>query len=114
MDRMKMQGLLGMMSNKGPQTDFDRLMMQKSSLNKGPQTDFDRLQEFRNNSMPQQRYTFDQMMQADPSGEYISNMFRDIPNLNEMQRRELFNSLDEEQRKQAFDILFNYAPQYSR
>jgi len=96
MDRMKMQGLLGMMSNKGPQTDFDRL------------------QEFRNNSMPQQRYTFDQMMQADPSGEYISNMFRDIPNLNEMQRRELFNSLDEEQRKQAFDILFNYAPQYSR
>lgn len=115
MDRMKMQGLLGMMSKMDsgsvvrPQERY--LSAMQPVVDPGSVV---RPNEMQTLQIPQQRYTYDQMMQADPSGSYISNMFRDIPNLNEMQRRELFNSLDEEQRKQAFDILFEFSKDYSR
>lgn len=125
MDRMKMQGLLEMMSKMDPGSVVRPQERYLSAM----QPMVDPRSVVRTNEMPmrqqigdlyndrqvqQQRYTYDQMMQADPSGSYISNMFRDIPNLNEIQRRELFNSLDEEQRKQAFDILFEYSQQYRR
>lgn len=124
MDRRQMQGLLQMMGNMDrgsvvrPQERYLSAMQPMVDPGSVVRTNEMPTRQqigdlYNDRQVPQQRYTYDQMMQADPSGKYISNMFRDLPNLNEMQRRDLFDSLDEEQRKQAFDILFNYDPQYS-